>query len=199
METPIAAPERSADKTSAPASEPMISRVQALGVIARAKELLTHSEEAWKRIAQEKGGVREAFVPYGVCMALLGAAAGIMRGFLWSSLTSFAPYGMGMAAGAIGTAHIVTGAIVSFVGTLVFFALAGKLLELIAPSLGAKTDWAASCRVVIYASTPACAASLIGVIPFVGHLFGMAGDLWSLILLYQGFQIVLRRGARPTA
>jgi hypothetical protein len=159
------------------------------GVFQRAIGILTQPEETWKKIAKEEGGLLEAFVPYTFLTELVPSLIGSVMGLGYSSLL-VGLYGYGAGVGTLTGSlfHVAQSYASSVIGILVV----GKVMEIVAPQFGARQSWVLSCRVLIYAATPAALCSALWFLPFVNILAGWGGSLWSLVLFFQGYRILLK-------
>jgi hypothetical protein len=147
--------------------------------IERCRDILLHPQRTWSVIATEPGGLKEAFYPYAFVMGLIPVVVMIIVGA-----------GMNLV-------KMLNFALISYVGSLVFMLLVGKVMEWLAPLFGARKSWVLSCRVLIYAGTPICVAALLGLIPILGTLLSLLALPWALVLLYLGMGRVLEtQGAR---
>ncbi len=141
-------------------------------VLRRGVGILIQPSQTLKDVAQEPGGLKELFFPYGITMVLIPAVMTLFTG-LSTPLAS-----------AKMSAYL-------FFVPLVLTLVMGLVMIGLAPLFGAKKSYVLSCRVLIYATTPNCAASVLGIFPLFGPLLFVAAILWTMILLYQGIGIVL--------
>src|SRR3977135_1057996 len=122
-----------------------------MNTIQRFKDILLSPTATWKEVAQEPGGLKEAFIPYGVAMVLIPAAMTLLRG-LATPLQS----------AELSAYMLVSGLVMTIV--------IGLLMTGLAPVFSARKSYVLSCRVLIYAGTPYCAAAMLGIIPVFGWI-----------------------------
>jgi hypothetical protein len=157
------------------------------GVLARVADLLWHPAKAWSEISEEEGGLFELIVPYVVCAAGVPAIAGfILSSTVGSIFVIFTGQAVSLSFGSF-----FSSVVSSLCGTIVGLLLMGKVLEMWAARSGRKRSWVLACRVVAYAGTPSYLASGIAFIPLLGWLFMLFGAIRTLLLLRQGYQLVL--------
>ena len=162
----------------------------------RAAALLLRPGPTWRLIAQEEGGLKEAFVPYAVVVGLLPAAVGsVLTALLWGTIGAvlfmFAPPDVAPA----GFASLVIADLRGFLLCTLAQLVLAKVCDWVGPSFGLRRSWVLWTRVFVYAATPVYLASVVAWIPLLGWLIQFAALIWSCVLGWQGMKTLLKQEA----
>ena len=147
-------------------------------ILKRAIAILTKPTEEWKVIKGETATVQDLFLKYAIFLAAIPAIAGFI-GFCI----------IGVSIG-FGTIRIPVGnglvwMILQYVFSLAGVFLMGFIIDILAPSFGAKKDLVASMKVAVYSYTAAWIAGVLYLIPSIAVLAALL-SLYTLVLLYFG-------------
>ena len=164
--------------------------------IKRAMDMLFRAQATWPVIAEEEGGLKEAFIPYMVIIGFVpGLIGSILNVALWGTIGAM----FGAAHEVSSMTSMVLGSVARLAygmfGILVF----AKFVELVAPSFGGRKSWVLATRAVVYGSTPAAAAAVIIWIPVLGWFVGFVSMIWTILLTLRGFKSLLAKPAAPRA
>lgn len=155
----------------------------------RAKDILTQPTQTFQTIASEPGGFKEAFFPYAMVMALGAPLTTIVMTSAIDALSFLRarPSFLGTAMSAVNI----------YAFTLAMIVLGAAIVWMLAPLFKAERSWVLSCRLLVYAYTPAFVAAFLGIIPIMGAMLGAVSIFWVLVLLYIGIGELLGvRGSR---
>jgi hypothetical protein len=145
-------------------------------LIERAKAILSNPKPTWETIKGETTTIGQVYAGYLVPLAAIPAVAMLIRQVLFGGYFS------------IGRALV--GAILSFALTLVSVFIAGKVIDLLAPTFGATRNNRNAFSVAAYSWTPALIAGILSIVPFLAIL-GLLAGLYGIYLLYLGLLILM--------
>jgi len=150
-------------------------------------DVLLRPGATWQLIREEEGGLVEAFMPYTLFVGLIPVLVGsLLSAMIWGI------FGVFLGERVFGTTHLFLQGLASYVYWMVALLACGKIVQLVAPTFHRSESGVLSCRVLVYASTPSFIAVLFSWIPLIGSLISLVALLWSLLLMFQGFQSVLK-------
>ena len=92
--------------------------------------------------------------------------------------------------------------VVTYALTLLLVWLLSLIVDALAPTFGGTRNRVAALKVVAYSATASFVASILGVVPGLRLLAGLAGLVYSIYLLYTGLPVLMRtpgRQGRPVA
>ncbi len=139
----------------------------------RVKNILLQPASEWPVIAAEPTDVMGLYRNYILILAAIPAVA------LFLSIATFFPVGA------------LTGAIASYVITLVSAFLAAVIIEKLAPSFGSSGDTTQALKLVAYASTPSWLAGIFRIVWFISPLAALIGGLYAIYLFYLGLPVLM--------
>lgn len=163
-------------------------------VFERAMRMIYTPKSEWPLIATEEGGFQELLFPFTLWIVLAPALIATLLPMLFFSALLF------MAGGAQASLlfslwHLVLG----YLGELLVILVVGKGLSLMAAQWNASTSWLLWCRVLIYGSTSYFLSGLVAWIPFLGLLFSFACAVRGVMVVREGYQVILKRAAVASA
>ncbi|HVO45372.1 MAG TPA: Yip1 family protein [Steroidobacteraceae bacterium] len=155
-------------------------------IIARAKSILLTPRSEWPVAEAEPATVGSVYGNYIFVMAAVPAIArfvslsliGVSAGFLGS-------YRIGIGAG-------LTGAVLSYVWSLLGVFIMALVVDALAPSFGGQKNRVQAVKVVAYSFTASWVASVIAIIPGLGLLAALAGLIYSIYLLNMGLPVMMK-------
>ncbi|HLJ19703.1 MAG TPA: Yip1 family protein [Stellaceae bacterium] len=147
-----------------------------MGLIARAKNILTAPKREWSVIAGESTGTAALFAGYVAPLAAIPPVAAIIGNLLSNDAMTL---GQDIAIG-----------IVSFVIALAGVYVLGLIASKIAPSFGGQDDLGQGLKLVAYSDTAWWIAGALNVIRPLAAFSWIPG-LYSLYLLYAGSSVML--------
>ncbi len=153
-------------------------------IVSRAKALIMQPRQEWAVIAAEPADTRSLILGYAAPLALIPAIAGLIGGFLFSSMMS------SMMGVRISLFSLLLQTIVAYVLGLVGVWVLGKLIQALAPRFGGVDDEVAAMKLAAYSPTASWLAGVFVAIPVLGIL-SLLG-LYSLYLFYTGAPAVTR-------
>ena len=148
-------------------------------LIERVKAILLAPRTEWPAIAAEPATVASLYTKYILIVSALGPVGMFLKNTLIGTTTFLGTFRMGVGAGlSMAVAMYVVGLIGIFLWALIINALA--------PTFGGQKDSVQSLKAAAYAATGAWVGGLFQVVPWFGWLFGLAGAVYSVYLLYLG-------------
>lgn len=159
--------------------------------IADSKNSLMNPKDYFASMATTGG-----FVEPLIKAVLYGLLAGIFT-FLWGML-KIGTIDTGMLGGILGTTVGIVGFIWSIIGALVGLFIGGVIMLIISAICGGSTDYEANLRVVasLMVISPINALfGVLGFIPFLGTIVGLAISLYSIWMLYHALNESLKAKA----
>ncbi len=157
-----------------------------MGLIDRVKNILLTPKAEWDVIAAETTPPKDLVIRY--VLPLAGAAA--VAGFISSSIIGYsAPF--------IGTIRLsiewgLVHAVYQLVMAVVMVFVLGFIIDALAPTFAAQKNMNQAVKVAVYACTAAWVGSVLGIIPYLGPLFGIIGVIYTLYLLYLGLPRLMK-------
>ena len=148
-------------------------------LIARVKAILMTPKTEWPVIAAEPATVPDLYKNYIVILAAIPAIAGFIKG----SLIGYGMFGIHYHTPVVAG---ITGAIVSYVLSLVLVYVMALIVNALAPSFSGQKDPIQALKAVAYAYTASWIAGAGQIIPGIGWLVAIAGVVCSIYLLYLG-------------
>lgn len=155
-------------------------------IIARAKAILLTPRAEWPVIAAEPETVAGIFSSYLLVMAAIPAVVVFLQ---ISVIGESIPF-MGAWRAPIATG--LTTAISTYALTLVGVFVVALIVEALAPTFGGEKNRVQALKVVAYAYTADFVASLIGLVPGLGLISGLAGLIYGLYLLNLGLPFTMK-------
>jgi len=153
-----------------------------MNLVERAKNILLAPAKEWEVIKKEQLSTADMFLKYAVILAAIPAIAG----FIGQSLIGRSVWGVHFN---VPIGNGLFWAILMYVLGLAGLYLLAFVIDVLAPSFGAKKDMNASLKVAIFSYTAAWIAGIFNLIPALSVL-AILGSLYSLFLLYLGLKIV---------
>jgi len=155
-------------------------------IIARAKAILLTPRTEWPVIAAEPDSIAGIFGNYLLVMAAIPAVVLFLKISLIGESIPF----MGAWRAPIATG--LTTAISTYVLTLVGVFVVTLIVEALAPTFGGEKNRVQALKVVAYAYTADFVASVIGLVPGLGLISGLAGLIYGLYLLNLGLPFTMK-------
>lgn len=146
------------------------------GLVNRAKNILLSPKAEWQVIATETTGVGALLTGYVLPLAAIGALASMIGSVLIG----------GLLIGAFAIVPALIGACVSIAFSLLGVFLWGLLINALASSFGSTPNQTRAHQLSAYSATAGLVGTWGGIIPFVGGLIGIAGAIYSIVLLFLG-------------
>jgi Yip1 domain len=147
--------------------------MQASNLFARAKSILLTPRTEWPVIAAEPDTIRGIYTGYILILAAIPAA----RLLLTSQFLGLA---------------VLPIAITTYVLSLAGIFLIALIVDALAPSFGGQKDRVQALKAVAYAYTASWVAAIIGIVPGLGLLSGLAGMIYGLYLLNLGLPFTMK-------
>ncbi len=153
-------------------------------LIARVRGMIMAPAEEWRRVAAEPVELMPLFTRYVMILAAIPAVAGFLWLLLWAPLAA------------------LTGAVASYVLSVVAVFVMAKIIEILAPNFGGPQDPDAALKLAAFSPTAAWVSGAAMIVPVLGWLVALIGALYSLYTLYLGVPIVCgvpqeARGVHP--
>jgi hypothetical protein len=155
-------------------------------IIARAKNILLTPRTEWPVIAAEPETVGGLFSGYIVVMAAIPAVIG----FLSMSVIGQSNFLLGSYRTPMATGLEI--AVVSYVFSLLGVFVLALIVEALAPTFGGEKNRVQAVKTVAYAYTAGWVASIIGIVPGLGIISGLAGLVYGLYLLNLGLPFTMK-------
>ena len=150
-----------------------------MNLVDRVKNILLTPAREWEVIKAEPLTTGQMFTQY----AMILAAIPIIAGFIGRSIIGYSVLGFHTR---ISIVNGLIWAILYYIFTLIGVYVLGLIIDLLAPSFGAKKDMNGSLKVAIFSSTASWIAGIFALIPPLS-LLSILG-LYSLYLLYVGMK-----------
>lgn len=153
----------------------------------RVRGILLRPKAEWGAIAAEPATVAALYKGYVIPLAAIGPIATVIGQALFGVSVPF-----------VGTFRVpivsaLTGAVVSYVLTLVGVYVTALIIDALAPTFGASKDPIAALKVAAYGSTAAWVAGIFAILPPLGVLSILG--LYSLYLVYLGLPALMQAPA----
>lgn len=153
-------------------------------LVARVKGILTNPRQEWAAIDAEPLDLTELLTKYVLPLAAIGPIATFIG---WST------FGFGglfrLSAGTL-----LTGAIVSYVLSILGLFVCAWVINALAPTFGATPKMPQAIKVAAYSFTAAWVAAIFNIIPVLA-IIGLIGALYSLYLLFLGLPVLMKAPA----
>jgi len=146
-------------------------------LVARAKGIILSPASEWSKIATEDTSSAQVSGRYVVPLALIGPVAGVIGSQVFGGAA------MGLRYYSSLTGALTVG-FVSFVLTIVTYALLTLIADLLAPRFGGDLSPERASKLIGYGSTPVWLAGVFALVPMLSIL-GVLG-LYSIYLIYLG-------------
>jgi hypothetical protein len=159
---------------------------QAQNLFGRVQNILLRPKAEWGVIAEEPASVQGLMLGYAAILAALPALAQIVSGFMPHCVV----FGVGICV-TWNPVWIVTGAVVSYIVSLVGVFVTGLAIDALAPSFGGEKNQVQAMKVAVYSWTAAWLAGVFVIVPWFGLLLGLLG-LYSVYLLYAGLTPLMK-------
>ncbi len=155
-------------------------------IIARAKGILLTPRTEWPVIAAEPETIGGLFGGYIVVMA----AIPVIIHFLSASVIGESNFLLGSyrLPLAVGLEMAVVGYVLSLLGVFVLT----LIVEALAPTFGGEKNRVQALKTVAYSYTAGWVASIIGIVPGLGIISGLAGLIYGLYLLNLGLPFTMK-------
>lgn len=158
-----------------------------MGMIDRVKNILLTPKTEWDVIAAETTPTKAVVTGYVLPLVIVAALAG----FVSSAL-------IGHSMGFLGGTYRMP--IMWAIGMLVYQIIAGVggvfilafIVDALAPTFGGQKNFNQAVKVVAYAYTAGAVGAVLGIVPWVGLLFALAGGLYCIYLLYLGLPKLMK-------
>ena len=157
-----------------------------MALVDRVRNICVSPATEWTVIEQERAEPAELTVSYLAPLAAIGAVAGFVGATMLRAVLPFVGGGItGFIAGLIG-------ACVSFVLTIVGCFVIAFIINALAPTFGARTDFNQAFKTSVYSYTPGLVAGVLQIVPLLGGLIAMIAGLYGLYLLYVGLPVTMK-------
>lgn len=161
-----------------------------MDIVERVRGIILKPTEAWRVIAQESTDLRQLYVPYLLTLAAVPALAN----FIGYSLVGVGGRGLSLRVPLVSGLGIMLS---QYVMTLVMVGVWGWLISQLAPAFGGQRNPVNGLKLSVYASTPALAAGVFGILPGLAILTAL-GALYSLYVLYLGLPLLMKNPSEKT-
>ena len=158
-----------------------------MGLIDRVKNILITPKTEWDAIAAETTPTKAVVTGYVLPLVVVAALAGFVSsalighsmGFLGGTFRMPIMWALGML-----VYQIVAG--VAGVFLLAF------IVDALAPTFGGQKNFNQAMKLVAYAYTAGAVGAVLGIVPWLGVLFAIAGGLYCIYLLYLGLPKLMK-------
>lgn len=140
-----------------------------MAIVDRIKNILLSPKEEWPKIAGETATVQSLYTGY---IMILGAIG---------------PLAMLIASMAYGGA---TGAIVSYLGTLIMVYVVALIADLLAPTFGGQKNMLQSLQLVAYSCTAVWLAGILQLLGMLAGILSLIALIYSLYTFYLGVTVM---------
>lgn len=148
-----------------------------MGLVDRAKNIITTPKTEWLVIAAETPETGALLTQYVLPMALIPAVASFIGyGFVGLHFMSGVSFGIAYA-------------IISLVTTIIAVFGTAAIVDLLAPSFASEKNFGRSLQLVVYSYTPGWIGGILSIIPVIGWLGSLFG-LYGLYLMYLGLPVM---------
>lgn len=154
------------------------------GLTARVRGILMHPRVEWAVIDGEPATVSGLFTGYACILALIPAAAVVLRGLLvvrWTALP------------------IVLDAVLTYVVSLLSAYVVGFIIDAFAPTFDGQKNRVQAMKLSVYAYTASWVGSIFNVVPWIGWVAALAMAIYGLYILYLGLPMLMRCPTSKTA
>ena len=155
-----------------------------MNIVERVKRILLSPRTEWEVIDAESTTAAQLYTGYVAPLAAIGPIAHLIGSTVFGISVPFVgsyrvPFGSAL-----------TGAIVTYVLTLVSTYVLALIIDALAPTFNGQRNQIQALKLSAYSSTPSWVAGIFGLIPGLGVL-GILG-LYSLYLLYLGLPVLMK-------
>lgn len=148
-------------------------------IIARVKEILTHTDAAWEKIKGEPSTINSIYRDYLLVLAAIGPIFGFIKGsiigYSFYNITYRETFFRGL----------VDAVLQYGFGLLMIYVMA-LILEKLAPKFGGSANILNSFKLVAYSYTPAFLAGAFIIVPYVAILVSIVAVILSIFIFFKG-------------
>jgi hypothetical protein len=145
-----------------------------MDLLARAKGIMLVPEAEWPVIAQEPGSTRYLFTHYVAFLAAIPAVCGF--------------FGWQLVGVPIAASFII--ALARYLLSFVAVYLLALIIDALAPSFGARRDFASALKLTVYAATPIWLSGVFLLLPALADLTVLG--LYAVYLLWTGIRALIK-------
>jgi Yip1 domain len=155
-------------------------------LLERMKNILVSPRSEWTRIAGESSSVGELYVRYALPLLIGVALISLVHLSVIGTTTLFGgtmrlPLTLGL-----------TSALVTVIGGAIGLAFVSVIINMLAPSFGARRELRQAFKVAVYTATPSAVASVFSLLPGLGALLGLVAMVYGIYVLYLGLVPVMQ-------
>jgi len=155
-------------------------------LVTRVQRILTSPKTEWPIIANEPATAADIYRNYVFILAAIPAVCSFIKSSIIGISIPFA------GTIRIGIVSGLSGAVVSYVLTLVGIFIMALIIDALAPRFGGTKNQVQALKTAAYAYTAYWVAGFGQIIPLIGVLVLLAGGLYSLYLLYLGLPFTMK-------
>jgi hypothetical protein len=158
-----------------------------MAIVDRFKNILLTPKTEWDVIAAETTPTQQVVTGYALPLIVIVALAGFVSSAVIGHSMGFlgGTYRMPMMwALAMLVYHLIAGVAGIFI--LAF------IVDALAPTFGGQKNFNQAVKLVVYAYTAGVVGSVLGILPWIGLLFAIAGALYCIYLLYLGLPKLMK-------
>lgn len=153
-----------------------------MNLVDRAKNILLHPRAEWAVIAPEQTDPQTLYKSYIVIVALVPVTAAFL-----SSLVFTGPMGM-----RIGFGSAIAAAIMHYILTLVMVLVVAFIADLLAPNFDGQKNLNQALKLTAYSMTAGWVAGAFVIIPWIGWLIALLGNLYALYIFFLGVPLLMK-------
>ena len=161
---------------------------QAQSLVARVKNILMKPKEEWAVIDVEQTSIQKLFVGYILILAAIGPIASMIGGLVFGYSAGWGAFAVSWRPSVGGA---ISGAVVSYVLSLIGVVVLALVIEFLAPQFGGQKDRVQAFKVAAYSMTAAWVAGIFGIVPALAGL-AVLGGLYGIYLLWLGLPRLMR-------
>jgi hypothetical protein len=155
-------------------------------LLERMKNILFSPRSEWARIAGESSSIGELYVRYAFPLLIGVALISLVHLSVIGTTTLFGgtmrlPLTLGL-----------TSALVTVIGGAIGLAFVSVIINMLAPSFGARRELRQAFKVAVYTATPSAVASVFSLLPGLGALLGLVAMVYGIYVLYLGLVPVMQ-------
>lgn len=143
-----------------------------MNIIERVKNILITPKTEWEVVDGETATPQSLLMSYVLPLAVISAIGPLLTGFLYPGL--------------MGLNYFLVLAVVAFIGTVLTYYVSIYIIDALAGSFASEKDINKTAQLVAYSRTPGYIASLLGFIPVLGAILGIAAWVYSIYIMYLG-------------